>query len=369
MTAIHQLVAGYANGDAISNEARMLRTVFRSWGCNAEIFCDPAATTPALRRDALPPGILNDGLQPNDIVLLHLSMGCDANLLFKKLPCRKVIIYHNITPAHYFKAVNPATAHRLELGRSHLKALAGCAEINLADSRFNAAEMSSAGYSNVSVFPLMLDMSAIRTAPDRRMLGRLAGSRHILFVGRCAPNKRIEDLVSLTMWLRTAVDPAIRLLHAGSWAGTESYYSLVRAKARETGVDTALFTGSVTQAQLSACFHSAELFVCMSEHEGFCIPVLESMMQDVPVMAYAAGAVPETMDGAGVLFHKKDFAAVAEMAAEIMTNNKLRDSLLAKQRARVERYFNRNLAAELQMLLAPLLNNAGIHISATHNQR
>lgn len=367
MSAIHQLVAGYANGDAISNEARMLRTVFRGWGCNAEIFCEQMATTPSLRKDALPFEKLTEGLQANDIVLLHLSMGCDANLLFKNIACRKIILYHNITPAHYFKAVNPATARRLELGRCHLKELAGCAEINLADSRFNAEEMSTAGYRDVKIFPLMLDMSSIRTAPDRRMLGKLAGHRHILFVGRCAPNKRIEDLVSLTTWLRTSVDPAIRLLHAGSWAGTESYYSLVRAKARETGADTALFTGSVTQAQLSACFHSAELFVCMSEHEGFCIPVLESMMQNVPVMAFAAGAVPETMDGAGVLFRKKDFAVVAEMAAEIMSNSQLRESVLTKQRERVERYFNRNLAAELQNLLAPMLNHAGINIPASNN--
>lgn len=357
MSAIHQLVAGYANGDAISNEARMLRITFRQWGYSSEIFCDPVSTTPTLRNDSRPLTELSKEITPQDTVLLHLSMGTDANRVFADLRCKKVLLYHNITPPHFFKAVNPRTARLLELGRRHMHELADCADINLADSHFNAAELMQAGYGNVNVFPLLLNLDTIQTPPDRKLMKNLAGIRFMLFVGRCAPNKRIEDLVSLTEWTRSAVDPEIRFFHVGSWAGTEPYQALIRAMASNIGENAFVFAGAVTQAELSAYYHSASLFVSMSEHEGFCIPVIESMVQNLPVLAYSAGAVPETMDGAGVLFHSKKYDALAEMCGELIDNSSLRSSVINKQQERIERYRQLSLTDDLRKMLTPLLQD------------
>ena len=118
------------------------------------------------------------------------------------------------------------------------------------------------------------------------------------------------------------------------------------------------FARAVTQAQLNAFYEMADVFLCMSEHEGFCIPILESMAHDVPVLAYSAGAVPETMDRSGVLVHAKEFEAIAEMIGRLSKEGPLRSAVLAQQRERLARYTRRDLGSELKALLSPLTSPA-----------
>jgi glycosyltransferase involved in cell wall biosynthesis len=174
-------------------------------------------------------------------------------------------------------------------------------------------------------------------------------------VGRCAPNKRIDDLLNAFAYFQAGVQPESRLIHVGSFAGTERYYYLLLTRVREMGLNNVHFAGAVPQAELNAYYACAHVFLCMSEHEGFCIPLIESMVHDVPVLAYAAGAVPETLDGAGVLFRDKAFDLVSEMMARLSEDSGLRAAVIAGQRNRLERYRARDLAAELAKHLAPLL--------------
>ncbi|MBM4147780.1 MAG: glycosyltransferase [Lentisphaerae bacterium] len=353
MPSIHQLVAGYAKSDAISNEARVLRDMFRRWGFASDIYCETRRILPELRGDARDLAGLR--CAPEDIALLHLSIGSPANDLFQVLPCRRVLLYHNITPSSFFRLINQSTAANLELGRRQACALSGAAHIVLADSAFNAAELREMGYGDVSVFPLALELESLdRTSPG--MLRALADGRtNVLFVGRGAPNKKIEDVITAFAFFQRFVDPDARLVHAGSYAGTERYAAYVRAAAREAGIGNVLFTGSIPQEELNACYAAASVFVCMSEHEGFCIPLLEAMKAGVPVLAFEAGAVPETMDGAGVIFRKKDFAAVAEMMGLLAGETPLRRSVLRGQCERVARFTARDAESELRNLLAPTL--------------
>jgi len=310
MPAIHQFVAGFSNGDAISNEARVMQEVFRAWGNESRIFSETKRILPQLRKYA--DDFTDCRVTGDDIVLLHLSIGSPVNTAFAELPCRKAILYHNVTPSHYFEMVNQSTAFNLAAGRKQLKALAGAADVNMADSRFNAGELEALGYQDVQVLPLILDIDALKAAPDRKTLSRFKDGRtNILFVGRCVPNKRIEDVLTAFAYYQKCVNPDSRLIHVGSFSGAERYYYLLLTQARDLGIETVHFAGAVPQSQLNAFFMCADLFLCMSEHEGFCIPVVESMVHDVPVLAYAAAAVPETMDGAGVLFAKKEYEAVA----------------------------------------------------------
>jgi len=274
MPSIHQLVAGYAKSDAISNEARVLRDMFRRWGFASDIYCETRRILPELRGDARDLAGLR--CAPEDIALLHLSIGSPANDLFQVLPCRRVLLYHNITPSSFFRLINQSTAANLELGRRQACALSGAAHIVLADSAFNAAELREMGYGGVSVFPLALELESLdRTSPG--MLRALADGRtNVLFVGRGAPNKKIEDVITAFAFFQRFVDPDARLVHAGSYAGTERYAAYVRAAAREAGIGNVLFTGSIPQEELNACYAAASVFVCMSEHEGFCIPLLEA---------------------------------------------------------------------------------------------
>ena len=356
MKAIHQIVAGFTNGDAISNEALVLRDVFRSWGFKSDIFCESKRILPELRSQALDIKTCQSSCLADDVALLHLSIGSAVNDIFPSLNCKKAILYHNITPPHYFNLINRQTAMDLEKGQRQVAALANVAQVNMADSRFNANELAPLGYTNVHVLPLVLDLEKLKASPDRKILRIYDNdTTNILFVGRCAPNKKIEDLITAFYYYHKYVDPNSRLLYVGSFAGTERYYHLLLTQIRELDLSCVHFTGSIPQSHVNAFYKCADLFLSMSEHEGFCIPVLESMVHNVPVLAYANAAVPETMDGAGVLFKEKKIELVAEMMGRMVHDSEFRNAVIKKQKERLARYTGRNLASELRQMLDPIL--------------
>lgn len=357
MTAIHQLVAGYTRGDAISNESRVLQALFRSWGCRSEIYCETKRILPELRKEARDLAAAAADITDGDIVILHLSIGSEANLVFPALKGRKVIVYHNITPSAYFRGLQDQIAHLLARGREQARALAGAAEITLADSQFNADELLAMGYPHVQVMPLLLDPGQWDGPLDKGYLAKLKDGRlNLLFVGRCAPNKRIEDLLFALYYLQRYVEPNARLIHVGSSAGLERYQALLRTKVRELGLDQVIFAGSIPPRQLRAAFAAADVFLCLSEHEGFCIPLLEAMASNVPVVAYDAGAVRETLDGAGVLIGTKDFALIGELIGRIHRDAEFRTALLRGQQARLARYDRNQIEQRWRTTLSPWMN-------------
>jgi len=356
MGAIHQFVAGFSQNDAISNEAVVLRDIFRSWGRSSDIFCEAKRILPELRKDAVNVESFRAVCKPDDILLLHLSIGSVVNDIFPDVNCRKAILYHNITPPKYLEGVQQQIAHNLKQGREQLARLAGTADVVMADSRFNADELETLGYGTAKVLPLVLDLERLRGKPDRSVLRKYNdGLANILFVGRCVPNKRIEDLLAVFYYYQKFVNSKSRFIHAGSYAGTEQYHALLLTFARDLELQDMELVGSIRQNELNAIYKSADIFLCMSEHEGFCIPLIESMVNDVPVLAYTAGAVPETLDGAGILFREKKFDEIAEMMDQLINNKPFRQSIIQGQQARLKRYEARNLEDELRAHLAPLL--------------
>lgn len=358
MKALHQLVAGYSNGDAISNEARVMRDIFRNWGFESDIFCETNHILPELRTESRPLTEAADAVNSDDVFLLHLSIGSPANDTFLQINCRKALLYHNVTPPDFFRGINEQIASSLARGIEDVKRLAGAAEVNLADSRFNAHELEAAGYKKVQVLPLVLDLERLRKGVSRKVLHRYHdGLTNVLFVGRCAPNKRLEDCLAAFHYFQKYVEPASRFIHAGSFAGTEQYQSLLTTVSRDLGLDNIDILSSIPQDELNACYQSAHVFLCMSEHEGFCIPVVEAMVHDLPVLAYDCAAVPETLDGAGVLFNEKRYDLIAEMMGHLARSGPFRDEVIAGQRHRIERYESRNLNQELKNHLAPLISS------------
>lgn len=353
--AIHQLVAGYSNGDAISNEARAWRAIFRQWGHASEIYCERKRILPELRKEARDISTAAETIAPNDIVVLHLSIGSDVNRAFQQLNCRKAIVYHNITPPEFFRGYHEQIAHSLKRGRDELAALSNTCAINIAVSTFNAGELQQAGYRDPRVVPLVLDRSNWKGPVDRAIARELDdGFINILFVGRCAPNKRIEDLIFTLYFMQRYVQKKTRLIQVGSAAGLERYKALLQTKARELGVEHIVMPGSVRSDALRAYYQAAHVFLCLSEHEGFCIPLLEAMGHDVPVIAYDAGAVAETLDGAGVLLRKKHFDVIAETVHRVATDAPLRRGIIAGQRDRLQRYEAIDIPGQMKAALAPL---------------
>jgi glycosyltransferase involved in cell wall biosynthesis len=356
MAAIHQLVAGFTNGDAISNEAIVMRGVFRSWGFESDIFCETKRVLPELRGQTRDLQNCRSDFKPDDIALLHLSMGSEVNDIFPQLSSKKAILYHNVTPSHYFDMINRQTSFSLARGQRQVASLAGVAQVNMADSTFNADEMTKLGYGNVQILPLVLDLEKLKTSFDRKTMRAYSdGTTNIIFVGRVAPNKKLEDVIKAFCYFHRFVKPDSRLILAGSYAGTERYQNILLTQARDLELSDVRFTSNIPQPQLNAIYKCGHLFLSMSEHEGFCIPVIESMAHDVPVLAYAAAAVPETMDGAGVLFHEKKFDAIAEMMGRMINDPALREAIIRKQQQRVARYAARDLVSELRRMLDPIL--------------
>lgn len=357
MQAIHQLVAGYSSGDAITNEARTLQTIFRGWGCPSEIYCEPRRILPELRGEVRDVADCRADLRPEDIVLLHLSTGSIVNEVFPELPGRKALLYHNITPPDYFRGLQEEIARVLERGREQARALAGIAEVVMADSAFNASELRDWGYGEAAVLPLVLDLPGLcGQRPNRSVLRQFDDDKvNVLFVGRCVPNKRLEDGLAAFHYFQKFVQPRSRFLLVGTHAGLEQYHALLVTQIREMDLRDVVTTGSVRPDELRAYYEVADAFLCMSEHEGFCIPLLEAMACEVPVLAYAAAAVPDTMDGAGVLFREKRHDLVAEMLGRLTGDAAFRASILAGQQARIERFNRRDAAAEIRGHLAPLL--------------
>lgn len=359
MPAIHQLLSGYTHGDAISNHARLLRSVFRDWGHESDIHAAKAHINEKLLGDAKTLADLK--VAPTDVAVLHLSIGDPSNHVFRDLDCRKAIIYHNVTPPKFYRAVRPAIAKILERGYEEVKMLAGVADVNMAVSAFNAGELEAMGYANVQVVPLLVDLSRLDGPGDSRTEnlyteGEKADLTTIAFVGRIAPNKCFEDLVHAFYYYQRYVNPKCQFVHAGSAGNTELYKRMLVATVRNLGIRDWNFLGPVSEAELRTVFRMADLFLCMSEHEGFCIPLLEAMQAQTPVLAYAAGAVPETLAGSGVLFHQKSWPDVAEMMGALTLNAPFRDAVIAAQNKRLALFSERDIAGELRHALAPLLS-------------
>lgn len=359
MPAIHQFTAGFAYSDAISNEARVFRDIFRRRGYDSEIFSETRNVNKTLRHEVKDASECAATVAQDDLVLLHLSIGSAVTDIFRQLPCRKAILYHNITPAHYFTFISAQTAAHLKAGRNQAASLAGVADVNMADSRFNAQELTKLGYADVKVLPIVMDVDTITREIDARTANLYNDGLHnILFVGRCTPNKKIEDLIRVFAFYQKTIEPQSRLIHVGSAAGSERYQALLFSMIKDLGLRNVEFAGSVPQPVLNACYQQAHAFLCMSEHEGFCIPLIEAMLHNVPVVAHASAAIPETLDGSGIRLDERRFDVAAEALHRVITDKSLREAVIADQAKRLERYQNRNLETELidhlQAVLPPL---------------
>ena len=354
MPTVHQLLAGFRRGDAISNEAVRIRDLCAAHGVPCEIWCPASNISREDRGRAKELSGIAAAVRPEDVALLHLSIGSVANDVFLSLPCRRAILYHNVTPPRFFERVQPQTAAVLESGLAAVRRLAACDADVWADSAFNAGELRAMGYRDPKVFPLLVDATFGRAVPDPAMKARLSAPPmdNILFVGRLAPNKRHDRLLRVFRAYQRNVRPESRLVVCGGAAGVETYHALLLAMADTLMLRNALFTGFATSAELAACYATASAFVCMSDHEGFCAPLLEAMAWRVPVFAVAAGAVPETLDGAGVLFDRgEDEESIAETVGRVLHDGALREAVLRRQDERLARFRARDEWAGLRAVL------------------
>ncbi len=353
---INQLLPGFGSGDAISNYALQLQAILRGWGCESEIYCESRHVGPTEERLCRDYRLCGAPGDPSDIAIYHYSIGSALTDFFMNLRGRKVLIYHNITPHVWFQGIDEEKAGSLLEGREELKRLAAIPDIALGVSEFNRRELDALGFRRTAVLPLILDREKLSAGPDAKLVKRYGdGAVSILFIGRMAPNKRIEDLIKIFYYYRTTINQNSRLLLAGSLIGMDRYTSHLRSLITMLDLPDVIFFNHVTDAELYALYRTASIFLCMSEHEGFCIPLLEAFYFRVPVIAYAAAAIPETLAGAGILAREKDHAAIAELVDETCRDRRLKDAIIGKQLERLDAFSPEAVERRLKEILSPWL--------------
>ncbi len=335
---IIQLLSHLNIGDAIGGDVLAIDDALRGAGCESVIM---ALSIHEKLRDRAVPADLS-GIGREDILLFHKANGDPFTSALSALPCYRILIYHNMTPASFFWPYDPVMAFNQVRGGKQLRKVLRSVEEAWGDSSFNCEEIIRCGYprEKTSVLPILLDLEEKEARPGERT--------KILFLGRIAPNKKQEDLIK-AFYRYLEYDPRAQLVLIGSWDGFEKYYAKLKGFAADLNLteDQVVFTGRVTEEEKEKWLSEGSLFLCMSEHEGFCIPVLEAMAHHLPVMAYRSCAVPETVGENGLLFDEKDYAAVARMMDRVMKDPAFRSSVLEKQRENLKRYDRRETEKKL----------------------
>ena len=339
VTRIDQVIPTLASRDAIGGHVMQLRNLLRSRGYQSDIFYGNAS---ADRLDeGFPITRIGDPSSTGRVLLYQLSIGSGVADIFRERPERKFVNYHNITPADLLEAWLPAVGEEVRWGRAQLRDLAPVTEFAIADSGFNERELQLAGYRSTATVPLLIDPEDFTGSPDPKLAARLArqraaGGADLLFVGKVSPHKGQHDLVKALAAYRRLYDPQARL-HIVGGAISEEYRDAVVRFADELGLaDAVEMAGSVTHEELIAYYAASDVFLCLSNHEGFCVPLLEAMYHRLPIVSYDFTAVPETVGQAGLILPDKEPARVAAALHRVVEDAPRRVELAAAATERVD---------------------------------
>lgn len=308
MNGVHQVVAGAAPHDAITNHVLAAREVIRSMGIPSEVFCEEPHLSPALRGNVHSHRNWDVIAGHDSIAILHYSIDSPAfeHVLGR---CRLAALhYHNITPAELLWKFNPSLARQCARGREALADFSGRTALAAADSHFNASELAALGFPDPTVIGILRP-----SRPEHEHVGPPSGRPpRVLFVGRGVPNKAQDDLILAAAALRQ-IGVQVEFRVVGSWGGNKPFEWHCRRLINALGLDAQVkLLGAVSDDELVREYAEASVFVCLSDHEGYCVPLIESIAAGLPVIAYRAGAAPETLAGAGVLLDDKRPSTVAE---------------------------------------------------------
>jgi glycosyltransferase involved in cell wall biosynthesis len=348
--AIHQLLSGFADGDAISHCAVTLQQVLRSWGVASEIYVVDGRVAPAMQHLCQPLSAYRG--EPGDVALHHYSIGSPAVEAYLQTPARRVMIYHNITPPEYFDGFDDRVARQLREAMRQLPEVVARSHACWADSAFNARDLTAAGCLQARVFPLVFSSQPLDVPDDCRVMDRFTVKlTNILYVGRIAPNKRVETLIEAFYWYHKNLNPFSRLIIIGSDRSCPAYFDMLRMQVGDYDLANVCFEGFASPEGLPSYYRLADVFVSTSDHEGYCLPLLEAMHLGVPVVAHGIGGMPEAMDGGGVLYRHLKPVELAYVMHRVISDQAVRRDVLASQARCMEAVRRRDIAGELRSLL------------------
>lgn len=335
--AIHQMVHTLSYGDAISGEVIAIKRILEESGYESNIYS--INTHPKYK------GLTKDYKEIEDRedtkVILHYSLGSDLNRVYKGLKnSKKSLVYHNITPYKFFEGVNPRIVNDIQSGISELPLLCKETDLIIADSKFNAQDLKDLGFNSL-VLSLPFDDKKwdVEENVGIKNILRKENAINILHTGRLAPNKCIEDIIKSFYFLHHKIEKNSKLYLIGTDTDTEIYSFMLKDLVKTLNLkDHVYFCGTVADSELKAFYKNSSVYVCMSEHEGFCVPILEAMSFSLPVVSYDACALKDTVGNGGILIHEKKHEYVAELLYKVATNEKLRNEIVQAGLSRVKEF-------------------------------
>lgn len=358
LRALHQFVPSFSSRDAIGGHVIQVQRALRDYGLESEIYVvDARSDVDHLSkhyRKCVPD---HSG---ESAIMYHLSVGSEMAKHLLGRPEPLVVDYHNITPGRFLDCWHYEAAYSVTIGAQQVPTLAPRTSLAIADSAFNAADLEAAGYRQVGVVPILLDAKTFERGIDHNLSEKLRncpGSRW-LFVGRIVPNKAQHDLIKAFAMYRRLYDPQAHLDIVGGMSSV-LYQEVLEQMVGILGLDEAVsFTGSVSDSELGAYYDAADVLVCLSDHEGFCVPLIESMHNSLPIIAFEAGAVPETLGTAGLVLEDKTPARVAAAVHKVLNDERLRDQMIASGHERMNEFSLDSTRRRLIEALSPIIQGS-----------
>ncbi|MCJ7580915.1 MAG: glycosyltransferase family 4 protein [Candidatus Aminicenantes bacterium] len=340
---IHQFATSLTYGDAISDEMLEIQAVLREKGFESEIFV--RFFDPRMAEFMFDYREYKKLSSPDNVVIFHFSIGSPVSKMVFRIPDKKIMIYHNITPYDYFLDYHRILARECYKGRLEIKLFADKVDLALGDSDFNRRELEDVGYPETGVLPLLLNFSKFDKETDSVTHQIYSNGKFtLLFVGRVIPNKKFEDLIKAFFFYKKYFNKESQLILAGDYRGQERYYSALSSLVDHLGVEDVYFTGHIEFPELAAFFKIADVYLSMSEHEGFGVPLLEAFYNRIPVVAFAAGAVEETMNLGGLLLREKDILKTAAVLDKLEKDKSFRDNVIESQLKALDKYGRDNVS-------------------------
>lgn len=355
---IIQLVSSLNYGDAVGNEVVAFKRTLQEQGYATEIYANSihkkiSPETAKLYKD-MPP------LNEHDLVIYHFASECDISKDLKKFPCKVVLRYHNVTPPEFFSGYDVNAEKATANGLRQVKEIRPYIDFCLPVSKFNMDDLKAMGYTcPMEVLPILIRFDDYAQEPDQSVIDKYTadGRTNLLFVGRMAPNKKVEDVVSAFAAYKEKYDKTARLFLVGSFQEEDKYYQQLQKHIKKLGVEDVIFPGHISFAAILSYYCIADVFLCMSEHEGFCVPLVEAMYFDVPVVAYDKCAVPDTLGHSGVVVPKKDYDQIAQVIHKIVSDEDVKERMIGRQNTRLKDFDLAKLKIQFTKLIEKLEEN------------
>lgn len=297
-------------------------------------------------------------LREDDIVFYHFASEDPLCELIKKVPCKVILRYHNVTPPKFFHGFDLGAEMNTKKGLEQIKALAPYIDYGIVVSEFNKQDLINMGYTcPIDVAPILIQFDDYKKKPSHSIVEKYSDGKHnIIFVGRMAPNKEVEDVISAFAAYKKMYDKDARLFLVGNFNEEDKYFKFLQKHINKIQVKDVIFPGHIPFDEILAYYTIADIFLCMSEHEGFCVPLVEAMFFDVPIVAYLQCAVPDTLNGSGVGIDNKDFNMIAMKMNNLLMDESYRNHIIQGQRERLRDFDNEKVGKTIVSKIENFIN-------------